>query len=168
MEDQAYWARNLPPESGPHHRLSRAVGEGDLFSAFVRLVRLDSWFFDEFKSYPTSGIMPRSSVTTPLRATFGAWWCAEGSGVVLYFPVSRRVRPQSCKTLPGMVSGVVPLALRVSPVFTVAGFVSRLTREYGKHCSISGFLVHALELKAHPRGLEKVADRVSVNSCLLK
>ena len=39
LEDQAYWTRNIPPESGPHYRLPQAAGERDPYwpSAPVQL-----------------------------------------------------------------------------------------------------------------------------------
>ena len=58
-----------------------------------------------------------------------------GSEVVLDFPVSRRVRPES-KTLPGMFAGVVPLVLASPPRASVADFsrhVDRRIRELMKH-----------------------------------
>jgi amino acid adenylation domain-containing protein/non-ribosomal peptide synthase protein (TIGR01720 family) len=81
---------------------------------------------------------------------------------VLDFPVSRRVRPES-KTLPGMLSGVVPLVLTVSPESTVAGFCEHVDTRIREALQHQRFPVHALERKANPRGLEQPADRVSVN-----
>ena len=74
--------------------------------------------------------------------------------MVLDFPVSRRVRPES-KTLPGMVSGSVPLVLRVSPESTVAGFCEHVDTRIREALQHQRFPVHALERKAHPRGSEQ-------------
>ncbi len=82
--------------------------------------------------------------------------------MVLDFPVSRRVRPES-KTLPGMVSGAVPLVLKVSPGSTVAGFCEHVDTRIQEALQHQRFPVHALERKAHPRGPEQQAARVSVN-----
>ena len=82
--------------------------------------------------------------------------------MVLDFPVSRRVRPES-KTLPGMVAGVVPLVLRVSPGSTVAGFCEHVDTRIREAVQHQRFPVHALERKAHLRGPGQPADRVSVN-----
>jgi hypothetical protein len=65
--------------------------------------------------------MPRWTVITAACALVVRGWCADGQEVVLDFPVSRRVVPES-KTLPGMVAGVVPLVLQVSPRTSVADF----------------------------------------------
>src|ERR1700751_1850615 len=106
--------------------------------------------------------MPRSSVITAASALLVRGWCAEGSEVVLDFPVSRRVRPES-KTLPGMVSGAVPLVLKVSPRATVAGFCEHLDTRLPEAPQNQRFPVHALEPKAHARGPERPVNRVSVN-----
>ncbi len=82
--------------------------------------------------------------------------------MVLDFPVSRRVRPES-KTLPGMVAGVVPLVLRVSPDSSVAGFCEHVDTRIRETLQHQRFPVHALERKAQPRGLGQPTDRVSVN-----
>ena len=120
LEDQAYWTGNLPPESGPDYRLPRPR------ASVIRTrpsapVRLDPAVLRQVQELSHVWNMPRSSVITAACALLVRGWCAEGSEVVLDFPVSRRVRPES-KTLPGMVAGVVPLVLRVSPGSTVADF----------------------------------------------
>ena len=93
---------------------------------------------------------------------FGAWVVRWGSEVVLGFPVSRRVRPES-KTLPGMIAGVVPLVLRVPPGSTVAGFCQHVDTRIREALQHQRFPVDALERKAHPRGPGQSANRVNVN-----
>ena len=161
LEDQAYWTRNLPPESGPHYRLPQALGEGDPDRPSAP-VRLDPVVLRRVQELSDAWNVPRSSVITAACALLVRGWCAEGSEVVLDFPVSRRVRPES-KTLPGMVSGAVPLVLTVSPGSTVAGFCEYVDTRIREALQHQRFPVHALERKAHPRGLEHPADRVSVN-----
>ena len=82
--------------------------------------------------------------------------------MVLDFPVSRRVRPES-KTLPGMVAGAVPLVLGVSPGSTVAGFCEYVDTRIREAVQHQRFPVHALERKARLRGAGRPADRVSIN-----
>src|ERR1700730_18161990 len=120
LEDEAYWARNLPPESEPHYRLPQAVGDGRPSSPSGP-VRLDPVVLRQVQELSHTWNMPRSAIITEACALLVRGWCAEGSEVVLDFPVSRRVRPES-KTFPGMVAGVVPLVLTASPGSTVAGF----------------------------------------------
>ena len=159
LEDQAYWRRTLPSESGSHHRSPQAVGEGDWPSAPVRLDPAVLRRVDELSHVWN---VPRSSLITAACALLVHGWCAEGSEVVLAFPVSRRVRPES-KMLPGMVSGVVPLVLRVSPGSTVAGFCAHVDTRIREAVQHQRFPVHALERKAHPHGPRVAAHRISVN-----
>ena len=106
--------------------------------------------------------VPRSSIITAACALLVRGWCAEGSEVVLDFPVGRRVRPES-KTLPGMVAGAVPLVLGVSPGSTVAGFCDYVDARIREAVQHQRFPVQALERKARPRGAGRPADRVSIN-----
>ena len=106
--------------------------------------------------------MPRSSILTAASALLLRGWCAEGSEVVLDFPVSRRVRPES-KTLPGMISGAVPLVLKVSPGSTVADFCQHADSRIRGALQHQRYPVHALERKAYSHGSEQPANRVSIN-----
>ena len=161
LDDEAYWTGNLPAESGPDYRLPQAAGERDPYWPSAP-VRLDPGVLRRVAEVSQVWNVPRSSVITAACALLVRGWCAEGSEVVLDFPVSRRVRPES-KTLPGMVAGVVPLVLRVSPGSAVAGFCEHVDMRIREALQHQRFPVHALERKAHPRGAGRPADRVSVN-----
>ena len=161
LEDQAYWTENLPPESGPVligcHKPRTSADPNRPFCAGSTGPGAPS---PSRRSYPTSGICldHRSS---PRRARcWCAGWCAEGSEVVLDFPVSRRVRPES-KTLPGMVAGVVPLVLSVSPESTVADFCEHVDTRIREALQHQRFPVQALERKARVSGPGGSADRVT-------
>ena len=161
LEDQAYWSRNLPSQSDPQYRLSEAVGERDPDWPAAS-VRLDPVVLRRVEDLSRALNVPRSSIVTAACALLVRGWCAEDSSdVVLDFPVSRRVRLES-KTLPGMVAGVVPLVLRVSPGSSVADFCEHVDARIREALQHQRFPVHALERKAHPRGAGS-ADRVSVN-----
>jgi amino acid adenylation domain-containing protein/non-ribosomal peptide synthase protein (TIGR01720 family) len=161
LDDQTYWTRNLPPESRPHYRLPKAVVDGDPHSPSAP-VRLDPVVLRQVQELSDKWNMPRSSILTAASALLVRGWCAEGSEVVLDFPVSRRVRPES-KTFPGMVSGAVPLVLRVSPGSSVAGFCAHVDTRIREALQHQRYPVHALERKAHPGDLEQPSNRVSVN-----
>ena len=81
--------------------------------------------------------------------------------VVLDFPVSRRVHPDS-KTIPGMVAGVVPLVLRVSPDATVADFCAHVDMRIREALAHQRFPVQALERTA-AHGPGRVTDRVVID-----
>ena len=161
LEDQAYWSRNLPSESGPDYRLPQAASERDPYWPSAP-VRLDPVVLRRVEELSRVWNVPRSSVITAACALLVRGWCAEGSEVVLDFPVSRRVRPES-KTLPGMVAGVVPLVLTVSPESTVADFCEHVDTRIREALQHQRFPVQALERKARLRGSGQPANRVSVN-----
>ena len=161
FDDQAYWTRNLPPQSGSHYRLPQTEGERDL-DAPSAPVGLDPVVVGRVQPLSQVWEVPRSSVITAACALLVGGWCPEGSDVVLDFPVSRRVRPES-RTLPGMVAGVVPLVLRVSPGSTVADFCQHVDRRIREAVQHQRFPVQALERKAHLRGAGRPANRVIVD-----
>ncbi|WP_155768644.1 non-ribosomal peptide synthetase, partial [Mycobacterium colombiense] len=161
LDDQAYWTENLPAENGSHYRLPQAAGEHDPCRPSAP-VQLDAAVLRRVDELSRAWNVPRSSVLTAACALLVRGWCAEDSEVVLDFPVSRRVGPE-LKTLPGMVAGVVPLVLRVSPETTVAGFCAHVDTQIREALRHQRFPVQALERKVHARGPGQSADRVSVN-----
>ena len=161
LEDQAYWTSNLPPERGPHFRLPHAAGEGDPYLPSAP-VRLDPVVLRRVQKLSQEWKMPQSSVITAACALLVRGWGGEGPEVVLDFPVSRRVRPES-KRFPGMLAGVVPLVLTVSPESPVAGFCEHVDTRIREALQHQRFPAQALERKAHRRGPGQPDGRVSVN-----
>src|SRR5277367_366724 len=159
LDDEAYWTENLPPESGQRNRLPQAARDGDPHSPSAP-VRLDPIVLRQVQELSDAWNMPRSSILTAASALLVRGWCAEGSEVVLDFPVSRRVLPES-KTLPGMISGAVPLVLKVLPGSTVADFCQHADARIREALQHQRYPVHALERKS--RGSEQPANRVSIN-----
>ncbi|MFI5510326.1 non-ribosomal peptide synthase/polyketide synthase, partial [Mycobacterium sp. NPDC051804] len=161
LDDRAYWTESLPAESELPHRLPQTGGERDSYWP-SEPVRLDPVVLSRVDEFCRVRSVPRSSVIAAACALLVRGWCAGGSEVVLDFPVNRRVRPES-KTLPGMVAGVVPLVLRVSPDSTVAGFCEHVDTRIREALQHQRFPVHALERNARTRSALQSADRVSVN-----
>ncbi|WP_131812455.1 non-ribosomal peptide synthetase, partial [Mycobacterium mantenii] len=161
LDDQAYWTKNVPAENGSQYRLPQAADEHDAY-CFSAPVRLDAVVLRRVYELSRTWNVPRSSVLTAACALLVRGWCSGDSEVVLDFPVSRRVGPE-LKTLPGMVAGVVPLVLRVSPESTVAGFCAHVDMRIREALQHQRFPVQALERKINARGLAGPADRVSVN-----
>ncbi|WP_142245686.1 non-ribosomal peptide synthetase, partial [Mycobacterium sp. IS-836] len=158
LEDQAYWTRNLPSESGPRDRLPAAAGEREPYWLSAP-VQLDPLVLRRVEELSEVWNVPRSSVITAACALLVRGWCAEGPEVVFDFPVARRVRPES-RTLPAMVAGIVPLVLTVSPGCTVAGFCEYVDKRIREALQHQRFPVQALERKARPG---QPIGRVSVN-----
>ncbi len=161
LKDQAYWAGNLPSEIGPDYPSSRAVDAEDSHYPSTP-VQLDPSVIGRAKGLSKELGIRRTAVLTAACALLVRGLSADGSEVVLDFPVSRRVHPDS-KLLPGMVAGVVPLVLQASPESSVADFckhVDTRSREALKH---QRFPVHVLESGDDLRGPRRAANRVILN-----
>jgi amino acid adenylation domain-containing protein/non-ribosomal peptide synthase protein (TIGR01720 family) len=161
LEDQTYWTANLPPDSGPQSPSRQTLVEDDPYSTSAP-VRLDPAVVRRVQELAQVWNVPRSSIITAACALLVRGWCAQGSEVVLELPVSRRV-PTESKTLPGMISGAVPLVLRVLPESTVTDFCEHVDGRIRDALQHQRFPVHALERKARTRGPGQTEDRVSVN-----
>ncbi|CQD22139.1 linear gramicidin synthetase subunit D [Mycobacterium lentiflavum] len=160
LEDQAYWNANLPSESGPDYRLPPATSRPDP-NLPTKPVQLDPSVVGQIKQLSKTLGVRRTSILTAACALL-VRGCTGGSEVVLDFPVSRRVHPES-KALPAMVAGVVPLVLKTSPGSTVADFcklVDKRTREALRH---QRFPVQVLGDDGGLRGAGQTANRVVLN-----
>ena len=104
----------------------------------------------------------RASVITAACALLVRGCDVEGSEVVLDFPVTRRVRPEA-QTVPGMISGVVPLVLKASPGSAVADFCEHVDTRMREALQHQRFPVHVLEKKAGLRGSDAASNRVVLN-----
>ena len=159
-DDRAYWTQNLPSDGGAEHRSHRA-DERDA-SRPSAAVRLDPGVLGRVDELSQTWNVPRSSVVTAACALLVRDWSAEGPEVVLDFPVSRRISLES-KTLPGMVSGIVPLVFTVSPATTVADFCLHVDVRIREALLHQRFPVQDLERRAHRRDPGQPVDRVNVN-----
>jgi len=106
--------------------------------------------------------VPRSTVITAACALVVRGWSAEGREVVLDFPVSRRVVPES-KTLPGMVAGSCRWCCSSRQNLRCPTSVRTSTRASVKRFNNQRYPVQALERKSHLRGPGEVPDRVVVD-----
>ena len=161
LGDQDYWSKNLPLEGEPHDRSTQAATEGDPYWPSAP-VQLDPVVLRRVEELSETWNVPRSAVLTAACALLVRQWDGAGSEVVLDFPVTRRVKPES-KTIPGMVAGAVPLVLNTSPDATVVGFCEHVDKRIREALQHQRFPVHALERKVHSRGPGQLANRVSVN-----
>ncbi len=159
LDDQDYWARNLPPQSEARYQSAANENDGDESSVPVQL---DSDAVAGIDKLAKTLGMRRSSVLTAACALLVGGGDVESSEVVFDFPVSRRVRPES-KLVPGMVSGVVPLVLKAAPGSTVAGFCEHVDTRIREALQHQRFPVHALENAAGIRGSGQPSHRVAVN-----
>ncbi|HWS93644.1 MAG TPA: condensation domain-containing protein, partial [Mycobacterium sp.] len=161
LEDQAYWSENLPTENGPDYRLPQAASERDSYWPSAP-VQLDPSVVGRIKELSKRLGVRRSSVITAACALWVGGLGADGSEVVLNFPVSRRVHPAS-KLLPGMVAGVVPLVLKPAPESSVVDFCKHVDTRIREALKHQRFPVHLLEGEGDLRGPRQAANRVVLN-----
>ena len=162
LDDQAYWTRNFPQENGLHYRFAHAAAGGRDADESSAPIQLDPFVVAEIRKLSQALGVRRASVITAACALLVRGCDVEGSEVVLDFPVSRRVRPEA-QTVPGMISGVVPLVLKPSPGSTVAGFCQHVDTRMREALQHQRFPVHAIEDKARFRGSGQASNRVVVN-----
>jgi amino acid adenylation domain-containing protein len=161
LDDQAYWARNLPPESEPRYRLADATAGGrDEESSSP--VQLDPSAVAGIQVLSQALGVRRSSVITAACALLVRAFDTESPEVVLDFPVSRRVRPET-QMVPGMISGFVPLVLKASPESAVAAFCQLVDTQMREALEHQRFPVHSIDYKASLRGSGQASNRVVIN-----
>ena len=161
LDDQAYWTKNLPAESEPLYRLAPAADGRDPYESSAP-VQLDPVVVAGIQELSQALGVRRSSVITTACALLVRGCDVESSEVVFDFPVSRRVRPET-KTVPGMITGVVPLVLKASPGSTVASFCEHVDTRLREALQHQRFPVGAIEKKARLRGSVQTSNRVIVN-----
>ena len=161
LDDQAYWIRNLPPESELRYRSALDAGVRDRDESCAP-VQLDPSAVAGINDLAKALQMRRSSVITAACALLVRGCDLEGSEVVFDFPVSRRVRPEA-KLVPGMISGVVPLVLKTSPGFTVAAFCEHVETQIRETLQHQRFPVHAVEKKSRLHDSGQASNRIAVN-----
>ncbi|MEE2852220.1 MAG: amino acid adenylation domain-containing protein, partial [Actinomycetota bacterium] len=165
LDDQAYWAQNLPSGSEPDYRLPQATSERNSYLPSAP-AQLDSAVAGQIKTLSKALGIRRSSVLTAACALLVHGFAANGSEeVVLDFPVSRRIRPES-KLLPGMVAGVVPLVLKTSPRSSVADFCKHVDSRIRETLRHQRFPVQVLDGEGNSRDPRQAANRVVVNHIL--
>ncbi|WP_156623962.1 amino acid adenylation domain-containing protein, partial [Mycobacterium sp. 852002-40037_SCH5390672] len=162
LDDQEYWTENRPTSSGAVYPSTVADDGRDPYSPSPP-VQLDQSVVGKVKELSKALGVRRSSVLTAACALLVRGWSADGSDeVVLDFPVSRRVDPAS-KTHPGMLAGVVPLALNAAPDTTFAAFcrhVDTRSREALRH---QQFPTRTLDGEGEFSGPRQAPNRVVVN-----
>ena len=163
FDDQDYWTKNLPTESEPRFRLAQAAVSGrDDDEESSAPVQLDPSVVAGIQVLSQDLGVRRSSVITAACALLVRAFDTESPEVVLDFPVSRRVRPET-QTVPGMISGFVPLVLKASPESTIAGFCELVETRMQEALEHQRFPVHAIDYKASLRGTGHASNRVVVN-----
>lgn len=158
LDDRAYWAENLPSESEPGYRLAPA-SEREPYESSAP-IELDPVAVAGIQKLSQQLGVRRSSVLAAACALLVGGCDLENSEIVFEFPVSRRVRPEA-QTVPGMITGFVPLVLKASPGSSVASFCEHVDTRLGEALQHQRFPVHTIENKR--RGSTQTSNRVILN-----
>ncbi len=161
LDDQAYWTKNLPLESQLRYGFAQAADARDPSEASVP-VQLDPFVVAEIRRFSQTLGVRRASVITAACALLVRGCDVQASEVVFDFPVTRRVRPD-VQTVPGMISGVVPLVLKTSPGSAIADFCAHVDSRMREALQHQRFPVHVLEKKAGLRKSDAASNRVVLN-----
>ncbi|MDO3635495.1 AMP-binding protein, partial [Mycolicibacterium arseniciresistens] len=158
QDDRQYWSQHLPSGSGPDLGAPLETESETYWPSAP--VQMDPAVVGRIKTLAKQYGVRRSSIMTAVCALLvRGLGGGDADELVLDFPVSRRVRPES-KLLPGMLAGIVPLVLKTAPGSTVADFcrqVDTRTRELLRH---QQFPVETLDGDANSR---QARNRVVVN-----
>ncbi|WP_156765459.1 condensation domain-containing protein, partial [Mycobacterium sp. 1245852.3] len=160
LDDQAYWAKNLPAESEPRYRSAPATGAREP-SESSPPVELDPAVVAGIQELAQALGVRRSSVIAAACALLVGGCDVESSEVVFEFPVSRRVRPET-QAVPGMITGFVPLVLKASPGSSVASFCEHVDTRLREALHHQRFPVHLIENR-RLRGSTQRSNRIILN-----
>ncbi|RAV13557.1 non-ribosomal peptide synthetase [Mycolicibacterium sp. GF69] len=161
LEDHDYWTNNLPPGGVPGYRLAQGADTRELDDSFAP-VQLDPAVVAGINELAKALGVRRASVITAACALLVHGFDLEGPDVALDFPVGRRVHP-AAKTVPGMLSGVVPLVFKASPGSAVADFCRHADSRMREALEHQLFPVQVMENKARAGGSEQAPHRVVIN-----
>ncbi|WP_264028762.1 non-ribosomal peptide synthetase [Mycobacterium mantenii] len=161
LDDQTYWTENPPPESESRSWFAH-VADGRDPGESSAPVQLDPSVVAGIDELSRALGVRRSSVITAACALLVHGCHTEGSKVALDFPVSRRVRPE-VQTVPGMISGVVPLVFEAAPGSTAAGFCAHVDARIREALQHQRFPVHTVETAGRSRIPGELSNRVVVN-----
>ncbi|WP_197506631.1 amino acid adenylation domain-containing protein, partial [Mycobacterium sp. E136] len=162
LDDQIYWANNLPAEKPPAQPFAHAPVVGDDADEFSSPFPLQPQIVERIDELSRDLGVRRSAVITAACALFVSAYDHEHSEVVLDFPVSRRVRPES-HAVPGLVSDVVPLVLKTPANTSVASFCRHVNTQIREALQHQLFPVQSLEGGPRVHNSGRASNRVVVN-----
>ena len=160
LADRDYWSAHLPTGDQPLPWLPASENAHDGFTPSAA-VTFDRSVVAHAKGLAKALGVRRYTIFTAACALLVRECSATGNRVVLDFPVSRRVTPES-KTLPGMLSGVLPLVVDTPPGSTVAAFCQHVDARIRELLIHQRFPIRTLE-NAGFRGLRPPPNRLAVN-----
>lgn len=160
-EDRDYWDAILRAVRVPDYQLQQAE-KGSDFCTPSAPVQFEHDVVRQTQQLAKRLGTRQSTVFTAACALLVRSWDAGSSEVVLDFPVNRRTTPE-LKTLPGMVSGVVPLVLQVAPDTAFTDFCGHVEVRIQEALRHQRFPVRSSADEGELRAPGATARRVSVN-----
>ncbi|MFV9632043.1 non-ribosomal peptide synthetase, partial [Mycobacterium neumannii] len=161
LQDRSYWAATLPNESDSSYRPAQSEGTGELAEVAAPVLLHPSVVDNIDVLSKTLGVR-RSSVMTAACALLVHGFNPNSADIAIDFPVSRRVRPEA-KTVPGMVSGILPLALRATALSTTADFCTHVDTRMREALQHQRFPVQDLRRESGALRQGNAGNRVVVN-----
>ncbi|WNG94487.1 non-ribosomal peptide synthetase [Mycobacterium sp. ITM-2016-00318] len=161
LRDQSYWRNRLPNDNELDFQSPRTKCEIES-SGQSAPVQLDPLVIARTKELSKALGIRRSSVPAAACALLVHGFSTKGSQVVFDFPVGRRLHP-ALKLLPGMIAGVVPLVLSVSPKASVADFCQNADTRIREALKHQRFPVWNLEGDGDTGSRRPESNRVMLN-----
>ncbi|RFZ04681.1 Dimodular nonribosomal peptide synthase [Mycobacterium marinum] len=160
--DHKYWAEHLPADTDVDYRFINTNNRSTVSGGVSVPVRLDPAVVAAVQeSCRTLGVR-RSAILTAACALLVGKCCGHGSDIVLDFPVSRRVQPESL-TFTGLMVGTVPLTLAGTPAESVAQFCRHTHSQIQAAVEHQRFPVETLTRQQQSPTPGHTASRVAVN-----
>ncbi len=161
LDDQAYWAKNIPPETDHSHRPALGVANQNNEYEPSAPIQLDSSVVAQARGLAKALGVRRASA---IAAAYALLVHGEigGSEVALDLPVSRRVRPEALM-VPGMISGVVPLIVDMSARSTVVDLCEHVDQRIREALRHQRFPLRAIENTSRFRGTGQPSARPAIN-----
>ena len=159
--DRMYWENNLSQENTTNYRLPQPTNERDACWDSAPVL-LDPAVVGRIAELARTLGVFRSSILTAACALVVRGWSGRGSDVVLDFPVTRRMSPESM-VFPGMVADVVPLVLHASPGCSVASFCRHVDTRIQETLRHQLFPVRDVDSTGRAHAVGPMNSRVAVN-----
>ncbi|WP_373175717.1 condensation domain-containing protein, partial [Mycobacterium marinum] len=159
--DHNYWANHLPAND-VDYRFVSPLDDNTESDGVSAPVQLNPAIVTGVQKLCRALGVRRSAILTAACALLVGKWCDHHSEVVIDFPVSRRVEPESM-TFTGLMVGTVPLTLISTPGSSIAQFCRHTHARIEKAVQHQRFPVETLQNQDHRRMRAQANAGLAVN-----
>ncbi|WCS19084.1 amino acid adenylation domain-containing protein [Mycobacterium marinum] len=159
--DHNYWADHLPAKD-VDYRFINPLDDNTESDGVSAPVQLNPAIVTGVQKLCRALGVRRSAILTAACALLVGKWCDHHSEVVIDFPVSRRVEPESM-TFTGLMVGTVPLTLTSTPGSSIAQFCRHTHARIEKAVQHQRFPVETLQNQDHRRMRAQANAGLAVN-----